>query len=236
MTRRTLNVGSDRFTVGPWHEHPDVAYITVAPSAHQLTNPYAVTQCLEQLGELGYRAAVTSALRGSDAHVFEAAGFVRRERLHVLRHELGNLPLIDRTGARLLRRGRRRDRRVVLDVDERAFERFWALGSDGLDEALNATASVRFRVASDRDVFGYAVTGRSGEVGYLQRLAVDPVRSGGGIGTALVLDALHWLRARHGRFMLVNTQESNAAALRLYLRLGFNMVDEHLTVLQWPGE
>ena len=36
--------------------------------------------------------------------------------------------------------------------------------------------------------------------------------------------------------MLVNTQESNAAALRLYLRLGFNMVDEHLTVLQWPGE
>ncbi len=102
--------------------------------------------------------------------------------------------------------------------------------------ATNSATSHRFRVASDRDVFGYAVTGRSGEVGYLQRLAVDPVRSGGGIGTALVLDALHWLRDRHGRFMLVNTQESNAAALRLYLRLGFNMVDEHLTVLQWPGE
>ncbi|NLA34467.1 MAG: GNAT family N-acetyltransferase [Actinobacteria bacterium] len=235
MTRRSMTVGRDRFIVGPWHERPDIAYLSVAPSVHTLTNPNSVVRCVQSLLESGYNGAVTAALRGNDAHVFASAGFDERERLLVLRHDLDDLVDLDPEHATLIRRARRRDRPAVLAVDDRAFESFWSLGEDGLSEALTATASVRFRVLETTGVRGYAVTGRSGEIGYLQRLAVDPEATARGFGTALVLDSLHWLKRRRGRNMFVNTQQSNAPALALYQRLGFRVIDEHLTVMQWPA-
>ena len=54
-------------------------------------------------------------------------------------------------------------------------------------------------VADDGGVVGYAVTGRSAARGYLQRLAVDPERWRQGVGAALVVDGLRWLRRRHVR-------------------------------------
>lgn len=233
MTRRSMTIGNDRFIVGPWHERADIAYLAVAPSPRTLTNPHSVVRCVQLLLDAGYRGAVTAALRGSDAHVFANAGFDERERLLVLRHDLDRLPTIDPEIERLMRRARRRDRPAVLSVDDRAFESFWALGLDGLNEALTATASVRFRVIETTGVRAYAVTGRSGDVGYLQRLAVDPDCLGRGFGTALVLDSLHWLQRRRGRTMYVNTQQTNSAALALYQRLGFRLIDEHLTVMEW---
>ena len=83
---------------------------------------------------------------------------------------------------------------------------------------------------------GYAVAGRSLERGYLQRLAVDPAHQGHGLGTALVLDALWWLRRRGATSTLVNTQEANDAALALYERLGFRRQAEGLAVLHRPLE
>lgn len=230
MTRRSLIVGNDRFVVGPWHDDPTIAYVSVAPSASVLTSRAAVERCLHHLTEQGYQGAVSAALRANDAHVFHTAGFELKERLHVLRHDLsGDLPHSEVP----LRRARRRDRPQVLEVDRRAFEPFWHLGADGLDEALNATASVRFRVVDDGDVLGYAVCGRALDIGYLQRLAVHPDHTRHGIGAALVVDGLRWLRRRRGRVMLVNTQESNTAALALYLRLGFTLDADHLTVMSW---
>ena len=178
------------------------------------------------------RAAVTAALKPNDAHVFQTAGFEVRERLHVLQHDLSG----DLGGSsHPLRRARRRDRPAVLDVDRLAFESFWHLGPSGLDEALNATSSVRFRVAETDEIVGYAVCGRAYDIGYLQRLAVHPLHLRRGIGAALVQDSLRWLRRRRGRMMLVNTQESNAEALALYQRLGFRMGSDHLTVLSWTA-
>lgn len=235
MTRRSMTVGRDRFIVGPWHERPDIAYLSVAPSARALSNANSVVQCVQRLLDSGYRGAVTAALRGNDAHVFASAGFDERERLWVLRHDLDDLEALDPENAALVRRARRRDRPAVLTVDDRAFESFWSLGGDGLTEALTATAAVRFRVLETSSVRGYAVTGRSADIGYLQRLAVDPDSTGRGFGTALVLDSLHWLKRRRGRSMFVNTQQSNAAALALYQRLGFRIIDEHLTIMEWPA-
>lgn len=234
MTRRSLTVGPDRFLVGPWHDDPTTAYVSVAPSTAVLTSRASVERCLDQLRADGYHRAVTAALRANDAHVFGTAGFTVRERLHVLRHDLATLPEIDPPAA-ALRRARRRDRSSVLAVDRNAFDSFWTLGPDGLDEALDATASVRFRVATSEDagVVGYAVCGRAADIGYLQRLAVDPTAARRGVGAALVVDALAWLRRRRARLALVNTQESNHAALALYERLGFRHEPEPLVVLSW---
>ncbi len=84
------------------------------------------------------------------------------------------------------------------------------------------------------DPVGYLVTGRAGARGYLQRLAVDPAQQRLGIGTALVVDGLRWLR-RHGvQRAVVNTQESNTGALAMYEHLGFRRQAVGLSVLARP--
>ena len=105
----------------------------------------------------------------------------------------------------------------------------------GLDEAIGATPRSRFRIAElDGDVIGYAVTGRAGDQGFLQRLATEPTRSGQGVGSSLVLDALRWAARRRVRRMLVNTQYDNQRALDLYRHLGFELTPTDLVVLARP--
>src|SRR5918993_841562 len=101
---------------------------------------------------------------------------------------------------------RRRDRPDVLDVDHAAFEPFWRLDEPGLSDALAATTAVRFRLArAGGDVVGYAITGRAEHRGYVQRLAVSPAVQGRGVGAALLIDGLRWLRRRGAPAPGVNT-------------------------------
>jgi ribosomal protein S18 acetylase RimI-like enzyme len=81
---------------------------------------------------------------------------------------------------------------------------------------------------------GYVVTGRSGDRGYVQRLAVDPTVRRAGLGAALVVDGLRWLRRRHTLSAVVNTQVANDGALALYRRLGFILQPDGLIVLTLP--
>lgn len=107
-----------------------------------------------------------------------------------------------------------------------------------LGEARHATPFHRFRVAtSNGSLVGYAVTGRSGHRGYLQRLAVAPAAEGEGIGTALIADSLSWLKHRGVKIAFVNTQERNQRAFELYQHIGFRPQREGLVVLSWdaPG-
>jgi ribosomal protein S18 acetylase RimI-like enzyme len=122
---------------------------------------------------------------------------------------------------------------VVIEVDALAFPPFWRLHEGGLEEALVATPSVRFRVAgrSRGALSGYAIAGRGGNTGYLQRLAVHPAARGQGLGRALVVDALVWLRRRGAARAMVNTQQTNEGALALYQACGFTLLPEGLTVL-----
>jgi ribosomal protein S18 acetylase RimI-like enzyme len=231
---RSLSIGDDRLRVLPWRGDPDTAYV-VARSGRP--SSWALARCLEQLDQRGFRAALTAALPPADHAPYLANGFTVHERLHLLSR--GVEPVPSRDGPEVdLRRARRRDRRAVLEIDAAAFPPFWRLDGAGLEDALGATPSVRFRVAHRHDdatdIVGYAVTGRAGVRGYLQRLAVDPSAQRAGVASALVADALQWLRRWGGREVLVNTQEHNAGAVALYERLGFRRHDEGLAVLQRP--
>lgn len=177
----------------------------------------------------GATRALTGALHQGELAPFLAAGFTVHERLHLLRHDLLELP--EPTRPVRLRRAWRRDQPDVLDIDARAFDAFWALDRNGLDDAVRATPASRFRVAVDADITGYAVSGRAADRGYLQRLAVDPARHREGIGIALVADCLRWLRRHGARVAVVNTQERNEGALALYLATGFVLEPQGLTVL-----
>ena len=231
---RSLAFGDDRLRVAPWRGDPQTAYV-VARTGRPTTA--SVARCVEALGGGGYRAVLTAALPAGDHAPYLANGFTVRERLHLLVRPVEPL-LPEVTDGVGLRRARRRDRPAVLAVDDAAFPTFWRLDEAGLDDALGATPSARFRVAHPvgrpDDVVGYAVTGRAGARGYLQRLAVAPAAQRAGVGTALVADALRWLRRWGGREVLVNTQEDNRAAVALYEQLGFRRERDGLAVLERP--
>jgi ribosomal protein S18 acetylase RimI-like enzyme len=177
---------------------------------------------------------VTGALSPSEQSTFRAAGFEVTEHLHLLSHDLRALPFPEPPDG-ILRRSSRRDRDRVLELDGQAFDPFWRLDGSGLDEAIAATPHTRFRVALDRaggdHVVGYAITGRAGRRGYLQRLAVDPAVQRQGVGTMLVADALRWLRRWRADRAMVNTQLANERALSLYERVGFRREPSGLSVL-----
>jgi ribosomal protein S18 acetylase RimI-like enzyme len=222
--------GPERARAGPWRGNEVVAYLSPVADAPAPSAAF-VRRCLADLTDRGFQRVVTGALSASESSGFLAAGFEITERLYLLAHDLRDLPP---PGATATRRARNHDRAQVLAVDHRAFPPFWRLDACGLEEAITATPHTRFRVATHGDdarIAGYAVTGRAGRRGYLQRLAVEPERCREGIATSLVVDGLRWLRRWRVERAVVNTQFDNDAALHLYERIGFHRQSLGLSVL-----
>jgi GNAT superfamily N-acetyltransferase len=230
MAGEVIAEGSERARTGPWRGDKNVALLSPLPEAPPPSAPF-IRRCLDELAGRGYRRVVTGALTPGEQPPFLDAGFTVAEELHLLSHDLQQLAPKPRIP---LRRGRDEDHAAVLTVDHASFTAFWQLDAAGLVDTLDATPRVRFRVSHDAadNVTGYAIVGRAGRRGYVQRLAVAPANRLSGLGAALVLDGLWWLRRwRVGR-ALVNTQQTNTSALALYERLGFRSEPMGLTVLE----
>jgi GNAT superfamily N-acetyltransferase len=223
----TLRFGQSWARVAPWRGHADVAQLVVGPGAR--ADAGDVGACLDHARASGYRAVVTGAMDDGEIGPFVEAGLEPRERLHLLVYDMIAPPP---PPGRPLSRAGRRDRRGIVELDAAAFDPFWRLGTAGVEDALGATPRSRLRVGRDeRPVTAYAITGRAGDHGYLQRLAVHPDARHCGWGRALVADAVWWLW-RHGtRRAYVNTQRENDAALALYSACGFRLLPTGLSVL-----
>jgi ribosomal-protein-alanine N-acetyltransferase len=236
VTTEVLEWGRERARAGPWRGDGHVAYLAPLPYDPPPSADFLL-RCLDQLADRGYTEVITSALAGAEQRPFLAVGFAAHERLRFLAHDLDGVPFRPAAGPHHLRKAVAPDRPAVLDVDAGSFSSFWRLDGAGLEEALTATPSTRFRVAvashtgGRRQVVGYAITGRAGDQGYLQRLAVAAAARRTGVGRALALDGLRWLRRRGVQRAVVNTQFGNDAALALYLRVGFVVEPSDLAVL-----
>lgn len=230
MTSDVIAVGRERARTGPWRGDSEVALLSPLPEAPALSAAF-IRKCLAVLDGRGYRRVVTGALSPSEQGAFLDAGFAVAEELHLLSHTLEGLAPRPRVEQR---RGRAEDHPAVLGVDNTSFTPFWRLDALGLDDTLRATPRTRFRVsvAAEDRITGYAIVGRAGRRGYVQRLAVAPDARQRGLGGALVLDGLWWLRRWRVTSALVNTQLGNEAALALYLRLGFRSEPVGLSVLE----
>ncbi len=217
---------------GPWRGRRDVAYLSPRSDGPTPSSGF-VECCLAQLAANGFSHVVTSALTPPDQAAFLDAGFRVEERLRVLVHNLRRLQPIPELGGVVLRRAKEKDWAGVLAVDHLAFDLFWQLDEAGLEEAVSATPHTRFRVASTKSlaVAGYSVVGRAASRGFVQRLAVHPASQGLGIGRALVLDGLHWLRRWRVGAVYVNTQAGNERAFGLYKACGFRADPSALSVL-----
>lgn len=233
MTSGLVTDGAERARIGPWHGNTRVGCVTPQPGCPPLS-ARVVQRCLDQLNGLGFQEAITSALPPSESAGFMAAGFQVSERLHLLERTITSADRVATTRPEGVEfsRGHRRDFDALLAVDARCFGDFWRLDEAGIEDARTATTYARFRVARRGEtIVGYAITGRQGRTGYLQRLAVDPSARRLGLGSALVMDGLRWLARWYARTVLVNTQETNATALALYESLHFHLKPQGLTVL-----
>ncbi len=200
-----------------------------------------VTEALET--HRGLRAIRTGAMFPTAAEAFFDAGF----------HSIDTLALLQ---ARLVRsstrslHGRRSDTQrlrashlpEVAALDRRAFGDPWGNDVRSLNDIADATPRHRARIVAatganaQRHVGGFALTGQSGEVGYLQRLAVDPAYRRHGLARRLVDDSMRWMQRRGATTAMVNTALDNDAALALYADAGFRRRDETLTILELSGD
>lgn len=221
--------GGVRLRLRSWRGRPDVCELASLPPG-ALVPPRLVSTAISRAAAAGYRRIVTPALSHDEWRPYLDAGFAVHEELHLLVHDLLDVP--PRAPDARLRRATRADHPIVLAIDHAAFPPFWRLDRTGLGDALDATPSTRFRVDRAHPPTGYCIIGRAGDRGYVQRLAVDPARQGHGLGQALVVDGLWWLRRWRVREAYVNTQVGNDRAMALYQHLGFRRRINGLAVLQ----
>jgi len=206
-----------------------VAHVTPLFPAQKLRKT-KVLNSLNEVYKVGANKVFTSALRPREQQFFADLGFTLHEELFLLSH---NFETPIDFPARPLRKFRRSDWEELLKIDNSAFPQFWQFDNLALTEAISATPRTRIRVDAPDTPSGFAITGRSGRMGFLQRLAVDPHHQRVGIGRSLVADALQWSKKRFVRELLVNTQVSNSNALSLYESMGFTKKHGGLAVLQW---
>lgn len=225
-----IRLGREKARTSPWRGDGATALLSPAPDAPLLSGPF-VRHCLETLARQGFVRVVTAALSPLEQTGFLAAGFGVEQNLRLLGIDLRSSHLEVPHGPRLRRVAKRR-RAEVLAVDNAAFSEFWRFDERALKDALNATPAVRFRASGGRrTVTGYAVSGRAGGRGYVQRLAVHPDHQGGGLGRRLLLDGLQWMAAEGVARAYVNTQTTNSRAIALYEAVGFEEEPIGLSVL-----
>lgn len=232
-TAKALRLGHHRLRLRPWASEAGTGLLILLTSGSAVSDA-AVADSIESATTQGYLRIRTSALSHIEAEPFLRAGFEPSQQLALLSRPIEPGPP-EQNGDLAIRRARRRDHPSVLEVDHAAFEFFWHLDQAGLHDALRATPFRHFRVArhgGEAALAGYAISGRSGSVGYLQRLAISPRQQGQGVGAALVFDGLRWMARWGATQAWVNTPLHNTGALRLYERLGFEQVHPGLQVLE----
>ena len=121
----------------------------------------------------------------------------------------------------------------VLAVEESAFEPLWRYDAAGLLEV--SSLYPYFVVAEDESgISGYQFNAVDGPTGYLVRIAVHPRAEGQGIGTRMMAEAVRYFARERVHAILLNTEEGNHHAHRLYERFGFHLVHPRGFVLRRP--
>lgn len=114
---------------------------------------------------------------------------------------------------------------ALLTVEQACFEDFWRYDALTFEDIMHTHPY--FVVAEwQGKVVGYQFNALDDEFGYLVRIAVHPSASGKAIGVRLMSEAIAFFKQSHVLRIMLNTQEDNTHAHRLYEWFGFIRVPQ----------
>ena len=124
-----------------------------------------------------------------------------------------------------------RDIPALLAIEKACFEDFWRY--DALSFEDIAATHPYFVVAElNSKVVGYQFNALDDEFGYLVRIAVHPSASSQGVGVRLMSAAITFFQQAHVVRIMLNTQDDNTRAHRLYEWFGFVRITQRGFVLR----
>lgn len=124
-----------------------------------------------------------------------------------------------------LRRAEISDIPTLLELEELCFEQFWRYDALSFVDILHTHPY--FVVAElDGQVVGYQFNALDNQYGYLVRIAVHPHCNSRGIGARLMAEAVQFFKAARSTRIMLNTQEDNTHAHRLYEWFGFVRIQQ----------
>lgn len=111
----------------------------------------------------------------------------------------------------------------VVEVENRCFEQLWRHDAANF---LEIAASYPYFVVAEDDagIVGYQFNAVDSTIGYLVRIAVHPRVEGQGVGARLMAEAVRYFQSCTVWKIVLNTEEQNTRAHRLYERFGFHQV------------
>jgi mycothiol synthase len=200
-----------------------------------------VARAIDHSRELDARVLHVQAPRDSAVacHILESYGFAQVKEYWQMRWEDGELPparLPDGFGLRPFRLDQ--DEQALTRVQNAAFADNWGFCPNTVEEI---TARVRLKsnvpdgilfITDDGAPAAYNWTHRNenshGVVGFIGMTGVHPSYRGTGLGTAVVVAGLEYLRSEGIATVELEVDSQNPPARDLYLKLGFQRV--HRTV------
>ncbi|HEY0753625.1 MAG TPA: GNAT family N-acetyltransferase [Ktedonobacteraceae bacterium] len=124
-----------------------------------------------------------------------------------------------------LRRADTRDIHTILGLEELCFEQLWRYDTASLVDIMQTHPY--FVVAElNGKIIGYQFNALDGEYGYLVRIAVHPDYNGQGVGARLMAEAIRFFKSARSTRIMLNTQEENTHAHRLYEWFGFVRIQQ----------
>lgn len=228
-----LRAGGVVARVRPWAFEANVAHL-VLYNQSQLPTPSDITEWISGLRTAGYDTIRTGAVGAQAGARFERLGFEAIQSLVLLENKnVGAFSGALHKNSRSVTRLAIEDDHDASRVDVAAFGAGWCIDRVGIGDVRSATPRHRARaVRANKQLIAYAISGRDGRNGYIQRLAVAPEHQHHGHGVSLVTDSLRWMARWRVQRALVNTHIGNDAALALYHRLGFTDLSDHLHVYE----
>jgi len=124
-----------------------------------------------------------------------------------------------------VRRTEMRDIPTLLALEELCFEQFWRYDPLSFVDILH-THPYFVVVELHGQVVGYQFNALDGEYGYLVRIAVHPDCNSQGIGTRLMAEAMQFFKTARSTRIMLNTQQENTHAHRLYEWFGFVRIQQ----------
>ncbi len=116
--------------------------------------------------------------------------------------------------------GTANDMAALLAIEVACFEPLWRYDATAF---LDIAATHPYFVVAESNgiVVGYQYNAVDGEAGYLIRIAVHPSAGRQSIGARLMAEAIHFFQRERVLRIMLNTQDDNAHAHRLYEWFGF---------------